>query len=175
MTFKGKIAIPLIGIASAFHFFDLIKDSLIFIEIIFSQGGLGQIMIQPKPYIRWILYTILTSIVVPFLLGSIQFLMEGSKAMFGQFSPDELLKKLAMYLAIPFYPLYLIMWEKTLKEASKVYIIPTNVLEEAKYYAYQLIQVDIGLESNFQLIISTTLLLLANSQTNTITGLEVLF
>ena len=33
----------------------------------------------------------------------------------------------------------------------------------------------IGLESNFQLIISTTLLLLANSQTNTITGLEVLF
>ena len=84
MYYKGKIAIPLIGIASALHFFDLIKDSLILLEIIVSQGGLGQIMKQPKPYIRWILYTILTSIVLPFLLGTLQFLMEGSKAMFGQ-------------------------------------------------------------------------------------------
>ena len=122
-----------------------------------------------------IFYTVFSSIAVPFLLGSLQFLMEGSKAMFGQFRPNEPVKKLGMYLAIPFYPIYLIMWEKTLQEASKVYIIPPIVLEEAKYYAHQLIQVDIGLESNFQLIISTALLLLANSQTNTITGLEVLF
>ena len=54
MAYKGKIAIPLIGVASAFHFFDLIKDSLILLEISYSQGGVGQIMTQPKPYIRWV-------------------------------------------------------------------------------------------------------------------------
>ena len=95
--------------------------------------------------------------------------------MFGQFSPAGPVKKLGNCLNVLFYPIYLIMWEKTLKEASKVYIIPTRALEEAKYYADQLIQVDIGLESHFQLIISTALLLLSNSQTNTITGLEVVF
>ena len=54
--------------------------------------------------------------------------------MFGQFSPAGPVKKLGNCLNVLFYPIYLIMWEKTLKEASKVYIIPTRALEEAKYY-----------------------------------------
>ena len=34
---------------------DLIKDSLILVEISLSQGSFLEIMKQPKPYIRWVL------------------------------------------------------------------------------------------------------------------------
>ena len=80
-----------------------------------------------------------------------------------------------MILLLPFYPIYYKIQEALLKEASKDYNISLDSLQESIYWNSQFIQVEIGLESHLQLIISITLLLLANSETHTIPGLEVLF
>ena len=122
-----------------------------------------------------IFFALLFSIVVPLLLGSLQFFKQGPKAISHHFHKSGILKKLAMILLLPFYPIYFKIKEVLLKEASKDYILPVNSLQEAMHSNAQFIHVDIGLESHMQLIISITLLLLANSQTHTITGLEVLF
>ena len=82
---------------------------------------------------------------------------------------------LAVILVLPLYPLYIVMQELILTEASKEYVISVKLVEEAKFFSAQFTQVEIGLESHLQLIISITLLLLANSKTKTITGLEELF
>lgn len=76
---------------------------------------------------------------------------------------------------MPFYPIYVIIQELILTEASTEYVVSVNSLEKARYHSAQFLQVDIGLESHLQLIITISLLLLAESQTNTVTGLEVLF
>ena len=115
------------------------------------------------------------SIVVPLLLGCLQFFKQGPKAISYHFHKSGILKKLAMILLLPFYPIYFKIQEVVLKEASKDYIISLNSLQESISMNAQFIQVEIGLESHLQLIISITLLLLANSETHTITGLEVLF
>ena len=70
---------------------------------------------------------------------------------------------------------YFKIQELLLTEASTDYLISASWLEDIRFYSAQFFQVNIGLESHLQLIISIALLLLANSQTNTITGLEVLF
>ena len=80
-----------------------------------------------------------------------------------------------MILLLPFYPIYFKIQEVLLKDASKDYVISLHSLQESIYWNAQFIQVEIGLESHLQLIISITLLLLANSKTHTIPGLEVLF
>ena len=122
-----------------------------------------------------IFLVLLFSIVVPLLLGCLQLFEQGPKAISIHYHKSGILKKLAMILLLPFYPIYFKIQEVLLKEASKDYILPVNSLDKAMYYSAQFIHVDIGLESHIQLIISITLLLLANSQTHTITGLEVLF
>ena len=122
-----------------------------------------------------IFLALLFSIVVPMLLGCLQFFKQGPKAISHHFHKSGFLKKFAMILLLPFYPIYFKIQEVLLKEASKDYIISLNSLQESIYWNAQFIQVEIGLESHIQLIISITLLLLANSQTHTITGLEVLF
>ena len=122
-----------------------------------------------------IFLALLFSIVVPLLLGCLQFFKQGPKAISHHFHKSGFLKKFAMILLLPFYPIYFKIQEVLLKEASKDYIISLNSLQESIYWNAQFIQVEIGLESHIQLIISITLLLLANSQTYTITGLEVLF
>ena len=109
------------------------------------------------------------------LLGCLQFFKQGPKAISHHFHKSGILKKLAMILLLPFYPIYFKIQEVLLEEARKDYIISLNLLQESMYYNAQFIQVEIGLESHLQLIISITLLLLANSQTHTIPGLEVLF
>ena len=122
-----------------------------------------------------IFLALLFSIVVPLLLGCLQFFKQGPKSISHHFHKNGILLKLAIILLLPLYPIYLKIQEVLLKEASTDYILPANSLQEAMYYSAQFIQVDVGLESHLQLIISITLLLLANSQTHTITGLEVLF
>ena len=122
-----------------------------------------------------IFLALLLSIVVPLLLACLQLLQKAPKAMSHNFQNRGIFKKLAMILLLPFYPIYFMTQEVLLKEASKENIIPVDSLEEVMYYSARFIQVEIGLESHLQLIISIALLLLANSQTNTITGLEVLF
>ena len=106
------------------------------------------------------------------LLGLLQLLQHGPSH---HFQDSGIMKKVAMFLLLPFYPIYFKIQEVLLKEASKEYFISVKSLEETMYYSAQFFQVEIGLESHLQLVISITLLLLANSQTNTITGLEVLF
>ena len=118
---------------------------------------------------------LLFSIVVPLLLGCLQFFKQGPKAISHHFHKSGFLKKLAMILLLPFYPIYYKIQEVLLKEASKDYNISLDSLQESIYWNAQFIQVEIGLESHLQLIISITLLLLANSETHTIPGLEVLF
>ena len=118
----------------------------------------------------------LSSIVIPLLLGSLQLLIQSPRAISRHWQKSGLLAKFAIImLAVPFYPIYFMIQEVVLTEASKDYIVPLDTLTEAKYYMAQYAQVDIGLESHFQLIIAITLLLLANSQTNAISGLETLF
>ena len=117
----------------------------------------------------------MTSIVVPLLLGSLQLLKNGPKIISDQFYHSGIFKKFIILLALPLYPIYFKIQELMFSEASKEYIISVDTLEEASYYSAQFFQVDIGLESHLQLVISITLLLLASSKTNTITGLEVLF
>ena len=122
-----------------------------------------------------IFLALLFSIVVPMLLGCLQFFKQVPKAISDHFHEGGIMKKLVMILLLPFYPIYFKMQEVLLKEVSKDYIISLHSWQESIYWSAQFIQVEIGLESHIQLIISITLLLLANSQTHTITGLEVLF
>ena len=122
-----------------------------------------------------IFLALLLSIVVPLLLGCLQLLKEAPRAMSHNFQNSGIFKKLAMILLLPFYPIYFKIQEVLLKEASKEYVISVSSLEKVSYYSAQFFQIEIGLESHLQLIISITLLLLASSQTKTITGLEVLF
>ena len=80
-----------------------------------------------------------------------------------------------MLLLTPVYPVFLILKEDILVQASLTYEISAHQLEEARYHVSQFIQGEVGLETHLQIIISLVLLLLANSATRTITGLEVLF
>ena len=50
-----KIIVVKIALVAVSHLFDLIKDSLILVEISKSQGGLDSIMNEnQQPYIRWV-------------------------------------------------------------------------------------------------------------------------
>ena len=109
------------------------------------------------------------------VLGSLQLLTQRPQALFVGFHERGLFKKIVMILALPIHPLYIIIQELALIEASKYYVISVKWLEDAKFFSGQFLQVDIGLESHLQLILSISLLLLASSKTRTITGLEVLF
>ena len=67
------------------------------------------------------------------------------------------------------------MKESILVHLAKTHKVSIAALEEVKYHVSKFIQGDIGLESHVQIILTVVLLLLANSETRTITGLEVLF
>ena len=109
------------------------------------------------------------------MLGCVQFLTQRPQSLSISFQGGGLFKKLAMILVLPLYPLYIIIQDLILTETSKDYAISVTLMEEAKFFSAQFLQVEIGLESHLQLILSITLLLLASSKTKTITGLEVLF
>ena len=80
-----------------------------------------------------------------------------------------------MVLASPFYPVLLTLRELMLVHASKTYQVSIQALESAKHHVSQFIQVNVGLEAHLQIVISTVLLLLANSRSRTVIGLEALF
>ena len=129
------------------------------------------------PYILHlqIFLALLFSIFVPVFLGCLQLFKQRPNVIFHNFQKCGIFKKLGMLFILPFYPIYFKIQEALLREASEDYIISIDSLEEMIYYSVQFMQIEIGLESHLQLIISISLLLLAHSQTNTITGLEVLF
>ena len=75
----------------------------------------------------------------------------------------------------PILPIHLKLKEVTLLHFSQYYKIPIKKQEETKYHVSKFVQGDLGIEAHLQIIISIVLLILANSETRTITGLEALF
>ena len=114
----------------------------------------------------------LTSIIGPWILSSFQIVCRGPKAFFQK---DGKLQWLATIFMMPFYPIVLVMYEATLVEASKTYIVSVKLVENVSSYVSKLIHNDVGLESHLQLVLSISLLLLAISPTRTITGVETIF
>ena len=80
-----------------------------------------------------------------------------------------------MFCSMPILPVFLIMYDGILMEASKTYKVSISLIGEVKYNVAQFIQGDLALESHLQVIISVVLLLLTNSNTRTIVGLDTLF
>ena len=112
------------------------------------------------------------SIIIPLFLSTVQLLSKGPKILFGQ---TKMSYWFTMLSTILIYPMFLTMKEGMLVEASKTYEVDLDRLKDTKYHVSEFIQADLGLESHLQVTISIILLLLANSETRTITGLEVLF
>merc|ERR1711963_658477 len=75
----------------------------------------------------------------------------------------------------PIYPVFLVMKEGILREASKVYQVPLKRLTELQNHVGQFVKADLGIESHCQLTLTIILVLLASSETRTIVGFEVMF
>ena len=59
-----------------------------------------------------------------------------------------------MLILTPIYPIFLVMWENILQELSKTYQISLKLLVDVKYHVAQFVQLDLGLESHLQLVLS---------------------
>ena len=114
----------------------------------------------------------LTSIIGPWILSSFQIACRGPKVLFKN---DGKAQWFATICMTPLYPIILVMYEAALIEASKTYVVSVNLVEHISAYASKLIHNDVGLESHLQLVLSVILLLLATSETRTITGVERIF
>ena len=159
---------------AASYTMDLAKDSLILIQISLSQGGLSFILEQPTPYFKGMFFFLLASIIIPFILGTLRFIFKGgSKLLFA--NKNVILRWIGMVLTIPIFPVFLIMKEAILVEASRKYQVCLNLLKDVKYHSAQFIQADLGLESHLQSVFTIAFVLLAISETRTIVGFEVLF
>ena len=106
------------------------------------------------------------------MLNSLRSLANGPKSIFGKSGP---IYWILLIITIPILPVFLITRESVLTHASKSFIVALDDLTDAKYHVAQFIQSDLGLESHIQITVTAILLLLANSETRTIVGLEVLF
>ena len=114
----------------------------------------------------------LISIILPLVLNGLNLCIKAPKVLFGR---NIWLGRFLMLLVTPVYPVFFIMKEEILVQASLTYEVSSDELEDAKYHVSQFIQGEVGLETHLQIITSLVLLILANSATRTITGLEVLF
>ena len=151
-----------------FHMFDLVKDSLLLIQISLTQNdGLGQ-----TPYIRAISLAFLGSIIIPWTLSSLRLVSKGPQILFGS---NKLIAWVGLLLVSPVYPFVLITYDSVLEEANNDYEVPSELLETTKLHVSEFIQADVGLESHLQIVLSTILLLIAHSNTKTVNGLEALF
>ena len=115
----------------------------------------------------------LGSVSIPLLLSSFRLYVQGPRT-FIDFEGYWYIRIL-LIVTLPLYPAFLALKESILTYVSNTHKVSIDVLENVKYQVAQFIQADIGLESHIQIILSVVLLLLASSETRTITGLEVLF
>ena len=106
---------------AALHTMDLAKDSLILIQISLSQGGLSFILEQPTPYVKGMFFFLLASILIPFILGALRFILKGGPKLLFGFKKGRILEWITMVFTIPIFPTFLIMREVILVEASKKY------------------------------------------------------
>ena len=75
----------------------------------------------------------------------------------------------------PIFPVFLVMKESILIEASRTFVIPLKQLKDLQCQVGQYVRTDLGLESHCQLTLTIILVLLASSMTRTIVGFEVMF
>ena len=97
-------------------------------------------------------FFLLGSILFPFILSTLRLVLNGPKVLFGK---SGIIYWLAMVLCIPIYPIFLIMRESILVQASKSYKVSLSLLKDAKYHVSQFIQADLGLESHLQSVFGT--------------------
>lgn len=109
---------------------------------------------------------------MPLLLSSLRLVTKGPEIIFGKTGP---LYWLALISGILVHPIFLIMRETIYAHASKTYVVSESILTTTKYHVSQFIQADLGLETHFQVTMAAILVLLVNSETRTIVGLEKLF
>ena len=106
----------------------------------------------------------------PLMLGSLQLMCEGPQ--FGRRT------SFAWFLWIciqPFNPILVILKEKMLSQASKIYEVSASLYAKSKEQMTKYVGADLGLETIYQTAIQLILVLLAKSETRTIQGLEVIF
>ena len=157
-------------ISAVSHIMDLAKDSLILIEIWFSQGGM--LLTQSTLYVRGTFFLMFGSIVVPLFLNITRFYLQTPMYLLGRNRWTRLVK----FILFPIFPVFLKLKEIALiHAANQCYEISLHKLEETKYHVAKFLQGDLGLESHFQIWIHIVLLLLVTSETRTEIGLEVLF
>ena len=108
----------------------------------------------------------LGSIILPLLLNAISLMVETVKDGYPRF---------ATLIMAPILPIHLKLKEVALYHFSLNYKIPIKKLEETKYQVSKFVQGDLAIEAHLQIIISIVLLILANSETRTISGLKALF
>ena len=75
----------------------------------------------------------------------------------------------------PIFPVFLVMKETILGEASKKYQVCLKKLTNLQNHVGQYVKTDLGMESHCQLTLTIILVLLAYSETRTIVGFEELF
>ena len=75
---------------------------------------------------------------------------------------------------MPFHSTILILKEAILVELSKSYDVSLVLLKNTRLHVSKCIQIELGLESHLQVLITTVLLLLAQSDTRMVLGLEFL-
>ena len=75
----------------------------------------------------------------------------------------------------PIYPVFLVMKESILLDASRTLVVSLKQLKDLQYRVGQYVSTDLGLESHCQLTLTFILVLLASSMTRTIVGFEVMF
>ena len=112
-----------------------------------------------------IFYYLATSIAAPLLLSSLLFLRKGLNV---PLNLTGIFQWLVMLCLVPLYPTIFLMYELTLTEISKAFSVSVDLLEDAKYHASHIIQIDVGLESHLQLMMLCILLLINTSRTKTI-------
>ena len=79
-----------------------------------------------------------------------------------------------LIITLPFHSTVLILKEAILDELSKGYDVSLALLKSTKFHVAKCIQIELGLESHLQVLITTVLLLLAHSDTRMVVGFEFL-
>ena len=101
-----------------------------------------------------------------------QFIAQGPETLFGK---KGCLQWFLLIMLAPIYPVFLVMKESILLDASRTLVVSLQQLKDLQYRVGQYVSTDLGLESHCQLTLTFILVLLASSTTRTIIGFEVMF
>ena len=105
-------------------------------------------------------------------MSTIQLIAQGPETLFGKKGCRQWF---FLIMLAPIFPVFLVMKESILIEASRTFVIPLKQLKDLQCQVGQYVRTDLGLESHCQLTLTIILVLLASSMTRTIVGFEVMF